>query len=92
VAVSFLLTALSGVYFLFVPGGNWSPDPQFLFTRTTWDMIHTWASVALIVAAVLHFTIHWNWVTKVTGKMLDRVISSRPGTIRTIKAGSELSQ
>jgi hypothetical protein len=73
VAVSFLLTAASGIYFLFVPGGNWYPDPSFLFSRTTWDMIHTWAAVVLIGAAVLHFAIHWNWVTKVTCKMFEQV-------------------
>jgi hypothetical protein len=70
VAASFLLTAASGVYFLFVPGGRWAADPMLLFTRSTWDLIHTWAGVVLISAAVLHFAIHWKWVTKVTNKMV----------------------
>lgn len=77
VAISFLLTAITGIYFLFVPGGNWYADPLFLFTRTTWDMIHTWAAVVLTGAAVLHFAIHWNWVTKVTRKMVDRLSSQK---------------
>jgi hypothetical protein len=65
VAVSFLLTSISGIYFLFVPGGRLSADPLILFTRTTWDLIHTWAGVTLIAAAIVHFAIHWKWVLKV---------------------------
>jgi hypothetical protein len=72
IAISFLLTALSGLYFLFAPAGgfqgeanpNW--DPGVLFSRTTWDLIHSWSGVALIIAAVVHFAIHWRWVKNVT--------------------------
>jgi hypothetical protein len=72
IGVSFLLCALSGVYFLFAPvggfqgGNNPGWDPAFLFSRTTWDLIHTWSGVVLIVTAVLHFVIHWRWVKNVT--------------------------
>jgi len=69
VALSFLLAAVSGVYFMFVPGGGRAVDPLFIFTRTAWDLIHTWSGVALIAAATIHFAIHWNWVTKVTVKV-----------------------
>lgn len=78
VAASFILTAVSGVYFLFAPGGHGAVDPMFLFTRTTWDLLHTWAGVTLIAAAVIHFAIHWRWVTKVTRKMVGMLIPSRP--------------
>ena len=77
VAISFVLTAISGVYFLFVPGGRWAADPMILFARATWDMIHTWAGVVLIAAAVTHFSIHWKWVTKVTRKMIAMAFPSR---------------
>lgn len=77
VALSFLLTALTGIYFLFVSGSHRAPDPMFLFARSTWDLIHTWAGVALIIAAVLHFAIHWNWIVKVTRRMLEGVTSHR---------------
>jgi preprotein translocase subunit SecY len=82
IGISFTLTAVSGIYFLFAPsggfqGGNnplplrsgdYSPnwDPGFLFSRTTWDLIHTWSGVVMIVAAVIHFAIHWHWVKNVT--------------------------
>lgn len=73
VALGFLLCALSGVYFLFVPGGRWETDPMFLFPRSTWDLIHTWSGVAFISAAIIHFVIHWRWVSKVTIKMAGMV-------------------
>jgi hypothetical protein len=77
VAVSFILTAISGVYFLFVPGGRWAADPGLLFSRSTWDLIHTWAGVTLTAAALIHFAIHWKWVIKVTRKMAQQVLPAR---------------
>ncbi len=61
-----LITAISGVYFLFDTSNNHSVQALFLFNRTTWDLIHTWAGVLMIFAFILHFAIHWKWVTKVT--------------------------
>lgn len=78
VAISFILTAISGVYFLFFTGGRRAVDPMFLFPRTTWDLIHTWAGVILTAAAVIHLAIHWKWVTKVTRKMLGMALPSLP--------------
>ena len=88
IGVSFLLTALSGVYFIFFPGGSHGVgDPVFLFSRTTWDLIHTWAGIVLIDAAVVHFSIHWGWVAKVTSKMFrPRTIPSNEMTAQTIEA------
>ena len=75
VAVSFLLTAVSGIYFLFAPSGGFQGgrnpgwDPMFLFSRTTWDLIHTWAGVVFIGAAVVHFWIHWRWIKNMTARL-----------------------
>jgi len=81
VGISFLLAAISGIYLLFVPGGrNAIPDPQIIFTRTTWDLIHTWSGILMINAAVIHFAIHWKWVTKVTQKIFN---SLQPGFLQT---------
>jgi hypothetical protein len=72
VGISFLLCALSGIYFLFAPSGGFQGgrnvgwDPGFLFSRTTWDLIHTWSGVVLSASAVVHFAIHWRWVRNVT--------------------------
>jgi hypothetical protein len=79
IALGFALTAITGIYLMFAPAGgyqggrNLAWDPGFLFTRTTWDLIHTWSAVAMVAAAFLHLIIHWRWVTKVTGKMFGRV-------------------
>jgi len=74
IALSFLVTAISGLYFLLLTddgyqGGrnpNW--DPGFLFSRFTWDMLHTWGAVVLTLAAMAHFYIHWGWIRKVTAR------------------------
>ena len=74
VAISFLVCALSGVYLLFAPSGGFQGgnnpgwDPNFLFSRTTWDLIHTWSGVVVTAAAAVHFAIHWRWVKNVTRK------------------------
>ena len=77
VGLSFALAAISGLYFLFFPAGRSQPDPLILLSRLTWDLIHTWAGVVWIAAIVLHFTIHWKWVTKVTGKLIGRLWPDR---------------
>lgn len=82
-ACSFLVAALSGVYLLFAPaggyqgGGNPGWDPNFLFARTTWDVVHTWSGVLMILSAVLHFVIHWRWIVNVTARFF-QVPSGRP--------------
>lgn len=72
-----LITAISGVYFLFDTSNSHSAQALFLFNRTTWDLIHTWAGVLMIIAFILHFAIHWKWVTKVTRRYFtfEKVIS-----------------
>ena len=74
--ISFLVCALSGMYFLFAPSGgfqggrnlNW--DPSFLFSRITWDLIHTSSGVVMSSTVVVHFAIHWRWVNRVTSSLL----------------------
>jgi hypothetical protein len=84
IALSFLLTAGSGVYFLFVPSGGYQGghnpgwDPEFLWSRTTWDLIHTWAGVVLVITAVIHFAIHWRWVKNVTQRFFLSLRVSNP--------------
>lgn len=70
VAISFLVTAVSGLYFLFAPveGRNAAAAPVILFSSAMWDLIHTWAGVIMIGAVVVHFWIHWRWVVNVTSR------------------------
>jgi hypothetical protein len=76
IGISFLLVAVSGLYFLFGTSGGYQGgrnpawDPGFLFSRTTWDLIHTWAGVVMFNAASLHFWIHWRWIVNTSRKFL----------------------
>jgi hypothetical protein len=70
IGMSFLATSLSGIYFLAFPGGHNVVSPAILLSRSTWDLVHTWSGVILILAAILHFAIHWKWVSKVSGRVL----------------------
>ncbi|MCA9930872.1 MAG: DUF4405 domain-containing protein [Anaerolineales bacterium] len=76
IAVSFLITAVSGLYFYFFTDGGYQGgrnpgwDPGILFSRPTWDMLHTWSGILLTIMAVVHIAIHWRWITKVTTKVV----------------------
>jgi len=72
VAVSFFLSAISGVYFLAFPNQHNANSPLILFTRTGWDLLHTWASVGFLMTAVVHIAIHWKWITKVTRRYFSK--------------------
>jgi hypothetical protein len=90
VGASFLLTAISGLYFLLIPNAAHSTSAltTWIFSTATWDVIHTWSGTVLILAAVLHFAIHWRWVVKVTAKV-GRSIFDSPGTPDRVAAGIE---
>ena len=84
IGLSFLVTAISGLYLLFVPGGSHGVvDPVILFTRSTWDLIHTWAGVVMIISAVIHFYIHWRWVVKVSGKVAGALVPAPDRSINS---------
>jgi cytochrome b subunit of formate dehydrogenase len=88
VAVSFLVCALSGIYFVFAPAGGFQGgnnpgwDPGFLFSRTAWDLIHTWSGVVMIIAAAVHFAIHWRWVRNVTARFFLSLVPRPAGSAR----------
>jgi hypothetical protein len=71
-ALSFFIAAMTGVYFLLLTSGGYEGgrnpdwDPGFLFSRPVWDAVHTWSGTIMIIAAIVHFAIHWRWVKKVT--------------------------
>ena len=82
IGLSALILAVSGLYFLLVPGASHesiAPDPLWLFNRTTWDLIHTWSGVAMLAAATLHFYIHWKWAFKVMRKYWRALVHSLIG-------------
>jgi len=68
IAISFLVCAISGVYFMYFASSG-SSSQSFIFSHSTWDLIHTWSGVIMVIAAVLHFALHWKWVTNITKKI-----------------------
>ncbi|MCG2786277.1 MAG: DUF4405 domain-containing protein [Anaerolineae bacterium] len=74
IGISALLAAISGMYFFFAAPGSAKDPTIFIFTRLTWDLIHTWSGVVMIAAGILHFAIHWRWVVNVTRKIFKMVL------------------
>lgn len=68
IAANFFIATISGIYFLILPkhGGN-----EWLFSASTWDLIHTWSGIVMVLAAMVHFLIHWNWIHKITPKVIN---------------------
>jgi hypothetical protein len=96
VAASFFLCALSGIYFVFAPEGGFQGgnNPGFLFSRTTWDLLHTWSGIVMIVGAVVHLAIHWRWVKNVTARFFLSLLP-QPGakaSLTTKQAQSNISE
>ena len=71
IGISFLICAVSSIVFLRYPNGGQSAQ-TFLFSRYTWDMVHTWSGVVMTIAAILHFALHWKWIVNITGKLLSK--------------------
>ncbi len=65
VGISFIITAISGLYFFFFPEGS---RVFVLFNNATWDLVHTWSGVIMIIAILVHLAIHWHWITNVTSR------------------------
>ena len=67
--LSAVIAILSSLYFLAYPVGGYQGgrNPYYnirvIFDRHTWDMLHTWTGVLMIMAALLHIIIHWSWIT-----------------------------
>jgi len=67
IALGFLVSAVSGLYFFFA-----AKDANWLLADTTWDMLHTWSSDIMIIAALVHIILHWNWIKNITAKMFGK--------------------
>lgn len=69
ILISFVLSALSGVYFIFSPDKKHSTVIKFLFSPLVWDNLHTWSSIIFITAILVHLILHWKWIRKVTPRV-----------------------
>ena len=82
IALGFFLSAISGLYFFFA-----AKDANWLLLDTTWDMIHTWSSDIMIIAALIHIILHWDWIKNITAKIFGKkkvkAVTSPASTITT---------
>ena len=82
IALGFFLSAISGLYFFFA-----AKDANWLLLDTTWDMIHTWSSDIMIIAALIHIILHWDWIKNITAKIFGKkkvkAVTSPATTITT---------
>jgi hypothetical protein len=67
--IAFLLSAVSGVVFLFLPQGGFQGgrNPGFqgsilFLSRAGWRDLHTWASLIFVAGVVIHLALHWRWI------------------------------
>ena len=84
-ALGGLLAALSGIYFLYLPTGGYhgGRNPMYgvtiLFERYTWEDLHTWSGVAMIVVAIVHLAIHWRWVKMMAVRVVNAIRTKGAG-------------
>jgi hypothetical protein len=81
-AVSGLLTSLSGLYLFLIPGGyQGGRNPYYgiiiLFDRTTWEVLHTWAGSVMVLASVLHIALHYRWFINTARNLFRRSTQER---------------
>ena len=71
ILVAFLLTGLSGIVLLMIPGGRGLSQYVVLgIPRAGWAELHDWAGIGTMIGVFLHFVIHWKWLVYMTRKML----------------------
>lgn len=69
--ISFIMVSTSGIYLMLTPSrSSAATAPVFIFNWNIWDVIHTWSGIAMFIAVLLHFYIHWGWIANVSKKML----------------------
>lgn len=84
-AIGALIAILSSLYFLAYPNGGYQGgrNPFYnkivIFSRTEWDLIHTWSGALMIMAALIHVVIHWNWITGTARRTWQVITRQRDG-------------
>jgi len=87
IALAFVMSALSGMVFLFTGSGGYQGGHNADFqttilgiSRWTWSDLHTWASLVMIAGVGLHLILHWKWIVCMTQRLLPQV---KPAQVET---------
>lgn len=70
--VSFIIAAISGLVIrFFMPSGvRQGRLQEFLgIQKGVWSEIHDWAGILLIIFAIIHLILHWDWIVCMTKNM-----------------------
>jgi cytochrome b subunit of formate dehydrogenase len=77
IALAFILSALTGIVFLFAGSGGYQGgrNPDFRtevlgISRGVWSDLHTWVSLVMIAGVVIHLVLHWHWIVCMTKRMV----------------------
>jgi len=71
--LAFLITAVSGlVMFFFLPEGIRQGGYQTFFSvqKHSWIELHNFFGIAFLISTIVHFLLHWDWVTCMTKNFL----------------------
>jgi hypothetical protein len=69
IAITFVLSAISGLVFLLPVGFE---SGILGISYSLWNQLHTWSSVGMIAGVLAHLMLHWKWIASMTKKMLFR--------------------
>jgi hypothetical protein len=82
IGLSFIICAVSGMYFLFWPSSG-PTGPTVIFSKSVWDLIHTWSGVLMTFTALLHVALHWKWIVNITQKMFRTIRPEEKNSLNT---------
>jgi len=84
IALAFLLSAITGIAFLFLGSGGYQGgrNPAFLtsflgISRDVWSDLHTLGGLVMTAGVGAHLVFHWKWITCVTKQMLPKLPTLR---------------
>jgi hypothetical protein len=83
--ISALLAVLSSIYFLIYPntgyqgGRNPYYNATLIFSKQTWDLLHTWTGALVVMVALLHVIIHWTWIKGTASRSWQVITKKRDG-------------
>ena len=83
--ISALLVLLSSLYFLAFPDGGYQGgrnpfyDLRVIFSRQTWDLLHTYTGALMIFSALIHIIIHWQWIIGTVKRTWQVITRQRAG-------------
>lgn len=85
-ATSMLVMAATGYVLRFpLPPSMNRTHMLWNLSRHEWGLIHSWASVGLLVVIVVHVVLHWSWIVTMISRRFSRTKKAAPA--RPLLAG-----